>query len=168
MKRLANYLIAMALMAFTFTSCEDVPNPFGQILPPGGDDDVETFTPEGNGTLTDPFNVQGVLEYVTGLGADVQSDKDIYVKGYVTTIKEQYSAQYGNAQFTMSDSKEGGNTFTFYRGLYLGNKKWADGDATLSEGDEVIICGKVVNYKGTTPETVQNAAYLYSLNGKTE
>jgi RPA family protein len=25
-----------------------------------------------------------------------------------------------------------------------------------------------VNYKGTTPETVQNGAYLYSLNGKTE
>ena len=168
MKRITNYLIAMALMAFTFTSCEDVPSPFGQILPPGGGDEVETFTPEGSGTQADPFNVQGVLEYVTGLGADVQSDKDVYIKGYVVTIKEQYSAQYGNAQFTISDSKEGGNTFTFYRGLYLGNKKWEDGNATISEGDEVIICGKVVNYKGTTPETVQNAAYLYSLNGKTE
>ena len=168
MKRITNYLIAMALMAFTFTSCEDVPSPFGQILPPGGGDEVETFTPEGSGTQADPFNVQGVLEYVTGLGADVQSDKDVYIKGDVTTIKEQYSAQYGNAQFTISDSKEGGNTFTFYRGLYLGNKKWVDGDLTLNEGDEVIICGKVVNYKGTTPETVQNAAYLYSLNGKTE
>ena len=168
MKRITKYLIAMALMAFTFTSCEDVPSPFGQILPPGGGDEVETFTPEGSGTQADPFNVQGVLEYVTGLGADVQSDKDVYIKGYVTTIKEQYSAQYGNAQFTISDSKEGGNTFTFYRGLYLGNKKWVDGDLTLNEGDEVIICGKVVNYKGTTPETVQNAAYLYSLNGKTE
>ena len=90
MKRFANYLIAMALMAFTFTSCEDVPSPFGQILPPGsGGDDVEVFTPEGSGTLADPYNVQGVLEYVTGLGADVQSDKDVYIKGYVTTIKEQ-------------------------------------------------------------------------------
>ena len=168
MKRLTNYLIAMALMAFTFTSCEDVPNPFGQILPPGGDEETETFEPAGTGTQADPFNVQGVLEYVTGLGADVQSDKDVYIKGYVTTIKEQYSAQYGNAQFTISDSKEGGNTFTFYRGLFLGNKKWEEGNATISEGDEVIICGKVVNYKGTTPETVQNAAYLYSLNGKTE
>lgn len=168
MKKIANYLIAMALMAFTFTSCEDVPNPFGQILPPGSGEDVETFEPAGTGTQADPFNVQGVLDYVTGLGADVQSDKDVYIKGYVTTIKEQYSAQYGNAQFTISDSKEGGNTFTFYRGLYLGNKKWEDGNSTISEGDEVIICGKVVNYKGTTPETVQNAAYLYSLNGKTE
>ena len=168
MKRITNYLIAMALMAFTFTSCEDVPSPFGQILPPGGGDEVETFTPEGSGTQADPFNVQGVLEYVTGLGADVQSDKDVYIKGYITAVKEQYSAQYGNAQFTISDSKEGGNTFTFYRGLYLGNKKWEDGNATIKEGAEVIICGKVVNYKGTTPETVQNAAYLYSLNGKTE
>ena len=145
MKRITNYLIAMALMAFTFTSCEDVPSPFGQILPPGGGDEVETFTPEGSGTQADPFNVQGVLEYVTGLGADVQSDKDVYIKGYVTTIKEQYSAQYGNAQFTISDSKEGGNTFTFYRGLFLGNKKWEEGNATITEGDEVIICGKVVN-----------------------
>ena len=168
MKRNTNYLIAMALMAFTFTSCEDVPNPFGQILPPGGGDEIETFTPEGSGTQADPFNVQGALEYVTSLGADVQSDKDVYIKGYVITIKEQYSAQYGNAQFTISDSKEGGNTFTFYRGLYLGNKIWAEGDATINEGDEVIICGKVVNYKGTTPETVQKAAYLYSLNGNTE
>ena len=168
MKRLANYLIALALMAFTFTSCEDVPNPFGQILPPNGGGDEEVFVAEGNGTLADPYNVQGVLEYVTALGADVQSDKEVYVKGYVITIKEQFSSQYGNAQFTMSDSKEGGNTFTFYRGLYLGNQKWVDGNATLSEGDEVIVCGKVVNYKGTTPETVQNAAYVYSLNGKTE
>ena len=39
MKRLANYLIAMVLMAFTFTSCEDVPNPFGQILPPDKTED---------------------------------------------------------------------------------------------------------------------------------
>ena len=168
MKKIANYLIAMALMAFTFTSCEDVPNPFGQILPPGSGEDVETFEPAGTGTQADPFNVQGVLDYVTGLGADVQSDKEVFIKGYITTIKEQFSAQYGNAQFTISDSKEGGNTFTFYRGLYLGNKKWVDGDATVNEGDEVIICGKVVNYKGTTPETVQNAAYVYSINGKTE
>ena len=46
--------------------------------------------------------------------------------------------------------------------------KGGESKAWINEGDEVIICGKVVNYKGTTPETVQNAAYLYSLNGKTE
>ena len=31
------YLIAMAIMAFTFTSCEDVPAPFGQPVHISGD-----------------------------------------------------------------------------------------------------------------------------------
>jgi exonuclease VII large subunit len=35
------------------------------------------------------------------------------------------------------------------------------------QGDEIIICGKLVNYKGNTPETVANQSYIYSLNGNT-
>ena len=38
----------------------------------------------------------------------------------------------------------------------------------VGPGDEVIICGKLVNYKGNTPETVANKNYIYSLNGKTK
>ena len=167
MKRIANYLIALAVAAFTFTSCEDVPSPFGTVVQPDSGEEV-VIEPQGSGTKSDPYNVAAALEFVSGLGADVPSDKEIYVKGFVTGIKEQFSAQYGNAQFTMSDTKEGANTFTFFRGLYLGNKKWQEGDLLLAEGDEVIVCGKVVNYKGNTPETVQNAAYTYSINGKTE
>ena len=167
MKKIANYLIALAVAAFTFTSCEDVPSPFGTVVQPDSGDEV-VIEPQGSGTKSDPYNVAAALEFVSGLGADVPSDKEIYVKGFVTSIKEQFSAQYGNAQFTMSDTKEGANTFTFFRGLYLGNKKWVEGDLLLAEGDEVIICGKVVNYKGNTPETVQNAAYTYSINGKSE
>jgi hypothetical protein len=167
MKKIANYLIALAIAAFTFTSCEDVPSPFGTVVQPDSGDEV-VIEPQGSGTKSDPYNVAGALEFISGLGADVPSDKEIYVKGFVTSIKEQFSAQYGNAQFTMSDTKEGANTFTFFRGLYLGNKKWVEGDLLLAEGDEVIICGKVVNYKGNTPETVQNAAYTYSINGKSE
>ena len=167
MKKIANYLIALAVAAFTFTSCEDVPSPFGTVVQPDSGDEV-VIEPQGSGTKSDPYNVAAALEFVSGLGADVPSDKEIYVKGFVTGIKEQFSAQYGNAQFTMSDTKEGANTFTFFRGLYLGNKKWVEGDLLLAEGDEVIVCGKVVNYKGNTPETVQNAAYTYSINGKSE
>ena len=167
MKKIANYLIALAVAAFTFTSCEDVPSPFGTVVQPDSGEEV-VIEPQGSGTKSDPYNVAAALEFVSGLGADVPSDKEIYVKGFVTGIKEQFSAQYGNAQFTMSDTKEGANTFTFFRGLYLGNTKWVEGDLLLAEGDEVIVCGKVVNYKGNTPETVQNAAYTYSINGKTE
>jgi trehalose-6-phosphatase len=166
MKRIANYLIVMALAVLTFTSCEDIPSPFGQIVAPKTDDGV-VIEPSGKGTLADPYNVAGALEFIAGLGADVQSPTDVYIKGYVTTITEAFGTQYGNATFEISDTKEGANKFLCYRVKYFGGQGYSDPSATnIKEGDEVIICGKVVNYKGNTPETVSNAAYVYSINGK--
>jgi len=166
MKRIANYLIVLALAVFTFTSCEDVPSPFGQIVAPKADDGV-VIEPSGKGTLADPYNVAGALEYIAGLGADVQSPNDVYIKGYVTTITETFGTQYGNATFEISDTKEGANKFLCYRVKYFGGQGYSDPSATnIKEGDEVIICGKVVNYKGNTPETASSAAYVYSINGK--
>jgi len=166
MKRIANYLIVLALVVFTFTSCEDIPSPFGQIVAPKTDDGV-VIEPSGKGTLADPYNVAGALEFIAGLGADVQSPTDVYIKGYVTTITEAFGTQYGNATFEISDTKEGANKFLCYRVKYFGGQGYSDPSATnIKEGDEVIICGKVVNYKGNTPETASNAAYVYSINGK--
>ena len=166
MKRIANYLIVLALAVFTFTSCEDIPSPFGQIVAPKADDGV-VIEPSGKGTLADPYNVAGALEFIAGLGADVQSPTDVYIKGYVTTITEAFGTQYGNATFEISDTKEGANKFLCYRVKYFGGQGYSDPTATnIKEGDEVIICGKVVNYKGNTPETAANAAYVYSINGK--
>ena len=166
MKRIANYLIALVLMAFAFTSCEDVPSPFGQIVKPSGDDPV-VIEPSGSGTLADPYNVAAVIEYVSGLGADVVSPNEVYIKGYVTDITEAFGTQYGNATFVISDTEDGGNKFTCYRVKYLGNTSYSDPTAlNIKDKDEVIICGKVVNYKGNTPETSQGSAYVYSINGQ--
>ena len=165
MKRIANYLIALALTAFTLTSCEDVPSPFGDIVKPA-DDSAVVIEPSGTGTEADPFNVAGVIEYVSGLGADVVSPKDVYFKGYVTSITEAYGTQYGNATFEMSDTEDGGNKFLCYRVLYYDKSKYSDTSApNIKEGSLVVMCGKVVNYKGNTPETSANAAWLYSLDG---
>ena len=165
MKRKFNYLIAMALMAFTFTSCEDVPSPFGEVVPPKSDD-VVVIEPSGTGTEADPFNIAGVIEYVSGLGADVASPKDVYFKGIITSITEAYGTQYGNATFEVSDTEDGGNKFLCYRVKYFDGQSYSNpSDPNIKEGNEVIMCGKVVNYKGNTPETSANAAWLYSLNG---
>ena len=166
MKRIANYLIVLAMAVFTFTSCEDVPSPFGQIVGPKTDDDV-IIEPSGSGTLADPYNVAGVIEYLGGLGADVPSPNDVYIKGFITSITEVFGTQYGNATFEISDTKEGANKFLCYRVKYFGGQSYSDPSAlNIKEEDEVIICGKVVNYKGNTPETSANAAYVYSINGK--
>ena len=159
----------LPLSSFLFISCEDVPMPFNNpldYLEP--DPDVVIIDPAGDGTKDSPYNVAGVLAYLETLGPDVESTKDIYVTGVVTSVKEAFSTQYGNAQFVISDTDEGTNQFTFYRGLYLGNKKYNnENDVNIQEDDVVVICGKIVNYRGNTPETVQNKAYVVSINGKT-
>lgn len=121
---------------------------------------------KGSGTLSDPYNVQAALDYINTLGADTPSEQAFYIKGYVTSIINQFDTYYGNATFNISDTKSGVNSLMIYRSLYLGNVNYTEG-TLLNEGDEVIIYGKVTNYKGITPETVQGS-YLYSLNGKTE
>ncbi|MBO7051399.1 MAG: hypothetical protein J6W24_01915 [Prevotella sp.] len=170
MKKIYNILMAAAIALGTFTSCEDVPMPFNNPLDYLEPDDEKTvIEPAGDGTKDSPFNVAGVLAYLEELGPDVESTKDIYVTGVVTAVKEQFSTQYGNAQFVISDNDEGTNQFTFYRGLYLGNKKYSnENDVNIQEEDVVVICGKIVNYRGSTPETVQNKAYVVSINGKGE
>ena len=72
---------------------------------------------------------------------------------------------FGNASFFISEDGTGEGEFQVYRTLYLGNKKFEEGQTDIKVGDEVIICGKLMNYRGNTPETDANNSYLYSLNG---
>lgn len=138
------------------------------------DDTSDGGTYSGKGTLESPFTVDDILKYTQSLAADKKSDKDLYIKGKVASIAvdkngtpQNFDSGYGNATFYISDDGSETNTFQVYRALYLGNKEYSSGDL-LKPGDDVIICGKVTNYKGNTPETVQKEAYVYSLNGKTE
>lgn len=119
-------------------------------------------TPEGDGTLENPFNAVAASNYAASLPADAVSEKDIYIKGKIASIKENYTTNFGNASFYISDDGTSSNTFYVFRTLYLNNVKYTEG--TLPQvGDDVVICGKVTNYMGNTPETMQNQSYLYSL-----
>ena len=120
--------------------------------------------PKGSGTKEDPYTVGGALEFVSNLAADTPTTEDVYIFGKISQITESFSAQFGNATFYISDND--GASFYVYRTLYLGNKKWTASDTQIKDGDEVIICGQVVNFKGNTPETNPNKSFLYSLNGQ--
>ena len=163
MKKILYSVMALAIAAMTFTACEDVPEPYPTPVP--GQKPVVTY--EGEGTLEKPYTVADAINYAKSFG-QANSDKAVYIKGFITTVTEEFTTNFGNATFEISDSKDGGNKFIFWRGLYLGNKKYSSGKTQIKVGDEVIICGKVVNYKGNTPETVQGEAFLYSLNGVDE
>ena len=171
MKKIFYSLFAITMAVFSFTSCEDVPEPYNMPDKPGtGGDQGGGGQLEGTGagTLLDPFDCIAAINYATALGADVESTEDVYIKGKVVSITEEYTTNYGNASFDISNDGENKNTFKVWRALYLGNKKYTSDKTQIKVGDEVIICGKVINYYGNTPETVQGKAYLYSLNGVTE
>jgi hypothetical protein len=128
-------------------------------------------TPSGNAgtTAANPFTPQQANAFVSGLPADQNTDKDYYIKGKIISISDnnQFNAKYGNCTFYISaDGNESADKFYVFRTLYLGNVKYTEGTLPKA-GDEVIICGKLVNYKGNTPETVANQSYIYSLNGST-
>ena len=165
------YLFIAALAIFSFNACEDVPVPYEipTINGSGGTGGGSNVSiPEGDGTLESPYNPAGANAYISTLGADKNSDKAIYVKGIICSIKEAPNSQYGNATFYISaDGKTTSEQFYVYRCYNLENKKFTDNDV-LNVGDEVIIYGKVVNYRGNTPETVQSEAYIYSHSATTE
>ena len=148
-----------------FTQGSELYSLNGKTASGGGGESGEA---KGSGTLEDPFNGAAANAAASALAADAKSDKAYYIKGKVVSVKESFTAQYGNASFYISDDGTTTGQFYVYRVLYLGNKKWADGDTQIKEGDEVIVCAKLTNFRGNTPETVQGEGYLYSLNGKTE
>lgn len=121
---------------------------------------------KGNGTDSDPYNVAAAIGYARSLGADVNSEQDVYVKGIISSVKYEYSAQFGTATYNISDDGTENGVFTVYSGMYFGGAAWQEGDEQIKVGDEVIVAGKVVNYKGTTPEFVSKQSQLVSLNGK--
>jgi len=164
MKKYIFSVLMAAMAAFTFSSCEDVPEPYTQPSKPETGGDTEG-TPSGTGTAADPYNSVAVIQYCQSLEAGVESAQEVYIKGKVQSIKEEFGS-FGNASFYIADDANSA-TFYVYRTLYLGNKKWTSSDDQIKVGDEVVVCGNVVNYQGNTPETVQNKTYLVSVNGKT-
>ena len=135
----------------------------------GGSDE-----PKGTGTLEDPYNPAGAADAVKDLtwtsNTEYEKTGPVYVKGKISKIADNgtytQSGTFGNATFYMTEDGESGTEFYAYRILYLGNKKYSSGD-DIKVGDEVIVYGEIMNYRGNTPETVQGSAYLYSLNGNT-
>jgi hypothetical protein len=122
------------------------------------------------GSLQKPFTVAEAIAAASKLNGEAKekSDVDYYIKGKISNIKYTFSAQFGTAQFHISeDGSAEGDQFLIYGTYYLGNRPWAEGDTQIALQDEVIICGKIMNYNGTL-ETANKENHIHSLNGKTE
>ena len=160
MKKTIKSLLAIAISAFAFAACSDVPAPYDTP----SEKPVNPHAYTGDGSVANPYTVADAIYLVQSLDGN-ETDQAFCVKGKVVAVSEAFNTQYGNGTFTISDDGAPANIFTAYRVLYLGNKKYTAMDAQIQPGDNVIIYGKLVNYRGNTPETVQGTAFLYELNG---
>lgn len=120
---------------------------------------------KGDGSEANPFNSVAAQKYTAALEAGKATDKEFYIKGKVQSIKEQFSTPNGNGSFYIADDANS-TQFYIFRIYYFGGEKWKEGDMTLKEGDEIVVCAKLINYMGNTPETNQGGK-LISVNGKT-
>lgn len=149
------------------TVVAEVKNPTVTITETGGgtvtpDQPVEG-TPAGTGVESDPYNVAGAIAYIQTLSVDDKPEALVYTKGVISEVVQL--GTLGSIQFKMQD-KNVNNSLLVYYCNNLGNVPFK-AQTDLKKGDEVIVCGKVVNYAGNTPE-YNAGAYLVSLNGKTE
>ncbi len=149
------------------TVVPEVKNPTVTIIETGGgtvtpDQPIEG-TPAGTGVENDPYNVAGALAYIQTLSAEDKPEALVYTKGVISEVVKMGDS--GSIQFKMQD-KNVNNSLLVYYCNNLGNVPFK-AQTDLKVGDEVIVCGKVVNYAGNTPEYAPGA-YLVSLNGKTE
>jgi RPA family protein len=110
----------------------------------------------------DPYTVAEAIQKCQEIGAT--TDGEIYyAKGKISSIKE-ISTSYGNGTFNISDDGTDNNALTCYRSFGLDNQKFTAEDE-IAVGDEVVVCGKLVNYtkdNNVTPEFSGNV-YIYSL-----
>lgn len=120
---------------------------------------------KGTGTQNDPFNAQAAIKYASALAADTNSEP-VYIEGIVCD-EPNIDTNYGNATFHISDDGTQNNQFYVFRCFDFNSQKFTDAKK-FKKGDKVVIYGPVVNYKGNTPETVANKAYLVSINGTNE
>ena len=148
-----------AMAAFTFSSCEDVPEPYTLPTQP---DAPSAGEPKGTGTAADPFNIAGIIKYIEDGGS---ADQEVYTKGKVVSVKAgSFDATYGSLKYYISDDGTTNNQFYVYNGYAGPNRTKFSGEDALKPGDEVVICGKAKNYNGTNEYDANN--YLVSLNGK--
>lgn len=159
MKKIIYSLFVLAMAAFTFSSCEDVPAPYDMPTKP---ETPEELQPTGSGTAADPFNIAAVEKYIDEGGS---AETEIYVKGKVVSVKPgSFDPQYGSLKYYISEDGTATNQFYVYNGYAGPNRTKFSGEDALKPGDEVVICGKVDNYQGTKEFLVGN--YIVSLNGQ--
>ena len=116
------------------------------------------------GTLDDPYTVADAKTVTAALELGKTSQDYYYTKGIVSEVGE-FSEQYNNITYYISDDGTTTGQFMVFRGKYIGNVNFTAADQ-IKVGDEVVIYGKLQNYKNSSGDSeleIASGNYIYSL-----
>ena len=139
----------------------------------GGDtpDPQPSGDPKGTGTLEDPYNVPAAFQLIGTLAETTDAKNpnasdEVYVKGIISKINDVDTGQYGNATYFISeDGTTTSSQLEIYRGYFLEGAKFTAADQ-IKVGQEVIVVGKLVNFRGTYEFTT--GSKIASIDGITD
>lgn len=124
--------------------------------------------PDHAGTASDPYSVADARLVASSLSwtsnSVYEKTDPVYVKGIVSYVSYAFGTSSDSATIFISDNGERASELQLYRVHYLNDSQFAEGDTPVEVGDEIVVYGSLMNYRGTTPETVANEAYLISIN----
>ena len=122
-----------------------------------------TSVGEGDGTEAAPYSASQALELAKAM-ADGQTKAGVYVQGVIVSITE-VNTSFGNATYKIADAAGAADAFGIYRGKYFNGEAFTAADQ-IKVGDNVVVCGDMVNYKGNTPQ-LTTGSKIVKLNGET-
>lgn len=148
MNKIFKSMMAMTIAAFTFTSCEDVPEPYNNPYDSLKGEEPIVVEPTGEGTESSPYNVAGINAYAASIAEGQTDTKTIYVTGIVCSV-DKFQEKYGEIDYHIADDAKGlSSQFYVYGGYGLDGAKFTS-ISELSVGDTVTVAGTITNYQGT-------------------
>ena len=118
----------------------------------------EAIDPNAKGQVNNPYTVAEALEVINALENGATTADKFYVKGFVVGTpdiqKKEDGTFYGNANFTIADTKGGTDLLTCYRLKGIDNAN-IESEDYIKEDDELVVMGQLQKYvsgETVTPE----------------
>ena len=159
MKKFIYSLLVMAMAAFTFSSCEDVPAPYDLPNQP----ETPSVDPNAKGSENNPYTVG---EAIALIQAGTAPSSEVCVKGKITAVT-YYNATYKSISYNIAD--EGSSeVLEVYSGKGLNGADFS-AKTDLSVGQTVVVKGKIKAFTktdGTVVNEIDQSSTIISIEGE--
>ena len=126
-----------AMAAFTFSSCEDVPEPYTLPTQPAGPGNTD---PNQKGSESNPYTV---AEAIAAIKAGTAPTTQVYLTGIISDVAF-YNDQYKSITYYISDDGKS-KDMQVYSGKGLNGADFASKE-DLKVGQKVTILGKIMKF----------------------